>query len=133
MDKIINAINETHYIGTTKSPLEKRWAEHLRDSLAPQYLLHRAILKYGEDHFNIQQTRIDKCNVTSLGRSKHTRSGETKQIIGLANVGPESIETRQRISNSAIINDNGHDELQVEEYLAYAVTKNEMWAITPNT
>lgn len=55
--KIINDINDKVYVGMTNFSIEKRWAEHCRDSKKnskENRPLYRAMNKYGIDHFQIQ-------------------------------------------------------------------------------
>lgn len=50
---IQNDINNKVYIGKTIYTIERRFKEHLKDAKNHRYIskLHRAILKYGQEHF----------------------------------------------------------------------------------
>lgn len=58
--KITNRVNGKLYIGITKLGLSQRWFKHLTDSLHPKYPLHRAIKKYGAEHFCIELIQEDR-------------------------------------------------------------------------
>jgi len=186
--KITNSVNNKLYIGITKLPIEQRWAQHIKDSMDPEYPIHRAIKKYGTNNFTVMlleesenrsyisdleeptiqkyDSRANGYNVakggyggdlgpeanqkrstTLLNRPEHVKqqhadlqrkrqtgktkandlgrksqsekikgnnfaqgsvhSPETKKIIGKANEGPKSQKTRQKMSDSAILNNNG--------------------------
>jgi group I intron endonuclease len=51
--KVTNLVNNKVYIGKTVYSLEHRKKQHISDAKANRYnmLLHRAIMKYGEDNF----------------------------------------------------------------------------------
>ena len=52
--KIANIINDKCYIGLTTLSIEDRFETHKRDTKAgSQYLLHKAMRKYGSENFNI--------------------------------------------------------------------------------
>jgi len=56
--KITNKINNKSYIGFTRKKIEKRFKEHLyeshnENSNGYNYLLHKAIRKYGDNNFDI--------------------------------------------------------------------------------
>ena len=55
--KITNKINNKIYIGKTEFSIEKRWAEHCRDSKKKEEKnrpLYRAFNKYGIENFKIE-------------------------------------------------------------------------------
>lgn len=53
--EITNTVNGKRYIGITKRPMHKRWAQHLyAASRSPTAPLHRAIQKYGSDAFTVR-------------------------------------------------------------------------------
>lgn len=54
--KIVNKINNKHYIGQTTKSLEERFSQHIYDSLIKKddKPLHRAIRKYGPENFYIE-------------------------------------------------------------------------------
>lgn len=58
--KIRNLINNKQYIGITTKTLNTRWEQHCRDARLGRdnYLLHKAINKYGEDNFIIEEIDI---------------------------------------------------------------------------
>ena len=62
--KVTNSINGKVYIGQTCQTIQKRWKQHVYQALAPveyyKSLLHRAIKKYGEDAFTVEE--LEKCN-----------------------------------------------------------------------
>lgn len=58
--KVTSKINGKIYIGKTESSIEERWKSHLRASFNENHkdynlAFHRAIRKYGEDNFIIEQ------------------------------------------------------------------------------
>ena len=58
--KITNTINDKIYVGKTHNSLEKRWKEHLRDSVRFfNRPLYSAMRKYGTDCFKIEL--IEEC------------------------------------------------------------------------
>ena len=62
--KIINDINEKVYVGKTESSLEKRFAEHCRDSQKREEEnrpLYAAMRKYGITHFSIEL--VEECDI----------------------------------------------------------------------
>lgn len=70
--KIYNDVNDKVYIGQTSCYVEKRWDEHLkRAKWSEKYhqSIHKAIRKYGVEHFNIECIDI--------------LYGETKQQLNL--------------------------------------------------
>lgn len=61
--KITNLINDKVYIGMTIYTSRNRWSEHIKESknqLSPgyNYLLHKAIRKYGEENFKIEDVEV---------------------------------------------------------------------------
>lgn len=62
---ILNRLNGHKYVGQTRVPLNKRWAQHLQEaktySTRP---LYAAINKYGSDKFTIKV--LEECNVDVL-------------------------------------------------------------------
>lgn len=53
---ITNTTNENFYIGKTKKSIEDRFIEHKYSAkIGSDYYLHRAIRKYGEENFRIDQ------------------------------------------------------------------------------
>ena len=71
--KIYNDVNEKVYIGQTSCTVEKRWIEHLKTAKKTEkyhYSIHKAINKYGVEHFNIECIEILYC--------------ETKQQLSLS-------------------------------------------------
>lgn len=65
--KITNDINNKVYIGKTLSSIDKRFAEHKKDSCRIQEQarpLYRAMNKYGCDNFHIEQ--IEECPLENL-------------------------------------------------------------------
>lgn len=63
--KITNKINKKIYIGKTVNTIEHRWKDHINDCngnniKAKNYLLHKAIKKYGVDNFIIEQ--LEECD-----------------------------------------------------------------------
>jgi group I intron endonuclease len=58
--KITNIINNKIYIGQTRKTTNQRWSEHISaatanpDSQDYNYLLHKAIRKYGPNNFLIE-------------------------------------------------------------------------------
>jgi group I intron endonuclease len=61
--KVTNTVNDKVYIGQTIRPLSDRWKQHLRDGRSFNYPFYRAIRKYGEDSFIIEE--IDGANSLS--------------------------------------------------------------------
>lgn len=58
--KITNTINQKIYIGQTRKTIKQRWSEHISAAYSNptssdyNYLLHKAIRKYGNTAFNIE-------------------------------------------------------------------------------
>lgn len=58
--KITNLINKKVYIGQTHNSVAYRWSQHVSDALSNKYkqgynfLLHKAIRKYGKDSFEVE-------------------------------------------------------------------------------
>lgn len=61
---IKNRCNNKVYIGQTRTSIEQRWKEHLRDSKRCKYTLYNAMRKYGIENFYIEQ--LDVCDVDIL-------------------------------------------------------------------
>ena len=61
---IKNRCNNKVYIGQTRTSIEQRWKEHLRDSKRCKYTLYNAMRKYGIKNFYIEQ--LDVCDVDIL-------------------------------------------------------------------
>lgn len=59
--KITNKVNGKVYIDQSKN-IEKRWKQHL--GAKDNYLIHRAIRKYGKDNFSFEIVQL--CNVEML-------------------------------------------------------------------
>ena len=62
--KIINDINDKVYVGKTENALEKRFAEHCKDSQRrdeEKRPLYAAMRKYGTEHFSIEL--IEECDI----------------------------------------------------------------------
>jgi group I intron endonuclease len=53
--KITNIVNSKNYIGQTRSSIQERWRQHLReaDNDRVDYPLYMAMRKYGQDNFEI--------------------------------------------------------------------------------
>lgn len=64
---IINDINDKVYIGKTVYSIDHRFKEHIRDAYNHKCnsKLHRAILKYGKEHFQIKE--IEECLDSNCG------------------------------------------------------------------
>lgn len=58
--KITNSINKKVYIGQTRSSVKHRWDQHISAALSDKdkqdynFLLHKAIRKYGKDNFQVE-------------------------------------------------------------------------------
>lgn len=65
---IKNDVNEKLYVGKTIYSIENRFKRHLQDAHNHKYnsKLHRAILKYGDEHFWI--SLIEECNDEDAGK-----------------------------------------------------------------
>jgi group I intron endonuclease len=62
---IKNNINDDCYIGMTTKNITLRWSQHKANARAnKQFLLYKAIRKYGEDKFTIDL--LEECNVTTI-------------------------------------------------------------------
>ena len=60
--KITNDVNGKVYIGQTTRPMITRWKEHVSDSYnGCMYPIHKAIRKYGVEHFHIVQIDMALC------------------------------------------------------------------------
>jgi group I intron endonuclease len=56
---ITNDINGKQYVGQTTQSLKRRWMEHIWDTnKGSTYAIHRAIRKYGAEHFHIKEIDI---------------------------------------------------------------------------
>jgi group I intron endonuclease len=66
--KITNIINDKIYIGYTQNKISHRWKKHIYDAkVGCEYLMHKAIRKYGVENFTIEQ--VCKCkNLKGLKR-----------------------------------------------------------------
>ena len=54
--RVTNLINGNHYIGITRTNVSARWRQHRYDARkGSRLLLHKAIRKYGEDNFRIEE------------------------------------------------------------------------------
>lgn len=58
--RIINLINGKQYIGKTINTITERWNKHCYEAFTPQnkgynFLIHKAIRKYGKDNFIIEE------------------------------------------------------------------------------
>jgi group I intron endonuclease len=69
--KIQNKENNKIYIGKTVNTIHERWMEHLLDAKnGDEALLHKAIRKYGEDSFYVDE--VEKCSGDALNeREQH--------------------------------------------------------------
>lgn len=58
--KIYNDVNDKVYIGQTTTSIQIRWTQHLSKSAYREdnSIIHKAINKYGEEHFNIEVIEI---------------------------------------------------------------------------
>lgn len=61
---IKNRCNNKVYIGQTRTSIEQRWKEHLRDSKRCKYTLYNAMRKYGIENFYVEQ--LDVCDINML-------------------------------------------------------------------
>lgn len=61
---IKNNCNNKVYIGQTRTSLKQRWNEHVRESKKDDYILYRAMRKYGIENFYMEQ--LDVCDVEML-------------------------------------------------------------------
>lgn len=117
--KIENDVNGKIYVGKTLSSIEKRFAEHIRDSRKEtenHRPLYRAFNKYGIEHFHI--SILEECDVNCLSereiywieklQSYHygynvTRGGDGTilydydEIVSLIKQGYNRIEISQKI------------------------------------
>lgn len=65
--KITNTINNKLYIGKTINTIEKRFAEHIKQSKIPQAKkrpLYNAINKYGIENFTIEI--VEECDIKEV-------------------------------------------------------------------
>ena len=68
---ITNKINNHKYVGLTTSSITKRWREHINEALngnASHSLLHKAILKYGADNFDLEI--LEECDSSVLNQKE---------------------------------------------------------------
>ncbi len=61
---IKNKINNKVYIGQTRKTIEARWKKHCQDMFRLDYLLYRAMRKYGVENFYIEE--IEQCSPEQL-------------------------------------------------------------------
>ena len=62
--KITNNVNGKIYVGKTTRTIEKRFKEHILRSKSQDTYLKRAIVKYGESNFTVEQ--LEKCDDSIL-------------------------------------------------------------------
>ena len=67
---ITNQVNGKKYIGQTATTIEHRWGQHKADSKTSDYVLYKAMRKYGIENFNIEL--IEKIEVDSFDEFKDT-------------------------------------------------------------
>lgn len=61
---ITNDVNDKQYVGQTTQSLKRRWMEHIWNAnKGSDYAIHRAIRKYGVEHFHVKE--IDVANSRS--------------------------------------------------------------------
>ena len=68
---ITNLVNNKIYIGKTANSIVNRWKEHVYDSNSNNFsnsLLHKAIKKYGESNFKIEE--LESCDDTLLNEKE---------------------------------------------------------------
>lgn len=65
---IKNNINDKLYIGKTVRDVEVRWREHIKDAYNHKYnsKLHKAILKYGKEHFYYEV--LEECDEKNINK-----------------------------------------------------------------
>lgn len=67
---VTNKINNKKYIGQTTRTLKERWSQHCTPSALDKGVLHKAILKYGKENFNLEIIReaytLDELNVLEI-------------------------------------------------------------------
>ena len=71
---VTNLVNGKYYVGQTTCPLKVRWTQHLSDAARrPKHLyLHRAISKYGVEHFTcVQIDEADSPEALNIKESEH--------------------------------------------------------------
>ena len=66
--KIINNINKKVYIGQTKRTIEIRWKQHLQEYKIKDYILYKAMRKYGIENFTIEV--IESCPEEELNEKE---------------------------------------------------------------
>lgn len=80
-----NEVNGKIYVGKTHRSLRSRWNQHKSDArLGSHLLLHRAIRKYGSDHFtlSILENAITSDEVLSAAEVKYIRQFSSKVPVG---------------------------------------------------
>lgn len=110
--KIINDINNKIYIGQTTESLERRFARHCGYQLNDDTYFHRAIKKYGKEHFKIHliceccsQEELDKKEFECISSYPIEQLYNTKFVQGkcggdtLSN-NPNKAEISKKISAS---------------------------------
>ena len=88
--KITNNVNNHFYIGQTRQTIEKRFADHVKDSKMDRYSkygLYKAMKKYGVDNFSIEQLEkyscyTDKELLNILNDREHVIIVESKKQYG---------------------------------------------------
>lgn len=106
--KITNRINGKVYIGQTTRTLNERWKEHCSDSRnrTKKMALHKAIQKYGKEHFTVEQIDV-ACDQSELNYKEMHWIAECNSIIpngyNLTSGGEHPVfseETRRKISEA---------------------------------
>lgn len=105
--KIENTINGMLYIGQTRKLLEERFNEHITLSRRSSYHLHRAIKKYGIEHFTysiieeVDENNINEREMFWINEFDSFRCGYNMTLGGEGKKGYfSSEETKEKISKA---------------------------------
>src|SRR5271157_603399 len=106
--KVTNLVNGKVYIGKTEIPLIKRWRQHISNSRVKQYVLSKAIRKYGAHNFSVTtlttaSTRAElnelECKFIAQLQSNNSLFGYNMTVGGDGNEGHTlSPEGRKKVS-----------------------------------
>lgn len=126
--RITNDLNNKIYIGVTNNP-QQRWYEHRYVTPLCRSLIHEAIVKYGEEHFNFQIIEEYENRSTVLTREKELISLLNCQAPNGYNIheggGAPPIQNKVNIEQvKLIVEDLTNNVLTKEEIInKYNITK----------
>jgi len=103
---IINKINGHKYVGQTIRGMNKRWAQHIQESMRMSpYPLHKAMRKHGNHNFMIKELEecdtelLDEREIHYIEKYNTFNSNEGYNATSGGNTPSFSDETKQKISD----------------------------------